>query len=144
MKELLETIIKTRDEKSESEVKMMSPLVLAYVGDAIFEVHVRNYLIARNNVSVHQLHKLATTYVKAKAQSKIISELDQRLKDEERAIVRRGRNQKTGTTPKNADIMDYKYATGFEALIGYLFYIGDMDRLREILELSTEIIRAEQ
>nr|WP_243427920.1 ribonuclease III domain-containing protein [Alkaliphilus hydrothermalis] len=122
---------------------MMAPLVLAYVGDAVFEVFVRNHLVLEKNVSVNALHKSATKYVKAKAQAKIVHTLEPELTEVEWTVVKRGRNQKSATVPKNADLTDYRYATGFEALLGYLFYTGSTERLMEIMAKGIAIINGE-
>lgn len=119
------------------DVKMMSPLQLAYVGDACYELMVRTFLLDKN-LSVNSLHRKATKYVKAEAQSKIVHKLEDVLSEEEKAIVKRGRNTKSHSNPKNANLIDYKYATGFEALFGYL-YLTDQDlRLEEIFKAITE------
>ncbi|KAB3533612.1 Mini-ribonuclease 3 [Alkaliphilus pronyensis] len=128
---------------SERDVRMMAPLVLAYIGDAIFEIYVRNHIIATSNTSVNIMHKRATKYVKAKSQAIIVHALENQLEEDEWQVVKKGRNQKTATSPKNAELIDYKYATGFEALLGYLFYLGKHDRLIEILEKSVVIIEKE-
>ena len=112
---------------------MLSPLQLAYVGDAVYELLVRTYLMERG-LSVGQLHKLTTRYVKAKSQSNIIHALEEDLTEKETSIVKRGRNSKTNTTPKNADMIDYKYATGFEALIGYLYLNEEDERISELFQ----------
>ena len=113
----------------------MSPLVLAYLGDTVYESYIREHLIRQNiNRKVHNLHKLAIQYSKAKAQATIIHELEDELTEEEMKIFKRGRNQKSHTAPKNADIIDYKYATGFEALIGYLYLSEDKERLEYIVK----------
>ena len=119
----------------------MSPLVLAYLGDTVYESHIREHLIRQNiNRKVNNLHKLAIQYSKAKAQATIIHELEDELTEEEMKIFKRGRNQKSHTAPKNADIIDYKYATGFEALIGYLYLSEDKERLEYIVKKGIEII----
>ncbi|KAB3532398.1 Mini-ribonuclease 3 [Alkaliphilus serpentinus] len=143
MADLIDAINNTTPDKDEKEVKMMAPLVLAYMGDSIFEVYIRNYVISRGNFSVHQLHKQATKYVKAKAQATIVHALEKELNEEEWAIVKKGRNQKSATVPKNAELIDYKYATGFEALLGYLYYTGKIQRLKELMEKSIDIINVE-
>ena len=120
--------------------KAMAPLVLAYIGDAIFEAHIRNYLITDKELLVNELHKRATKYVKAKAQAEIVHGLEDELTEEEWKVVKKGRNQKTATSPKNSAITDYRYATGFEALIGYLFYKGETERLTTIMNRGIEII----
>lgn len=126
--------------KSEAEARMMAPLVLAYIGDALYEVFIRNYLINEMTVSVNQYHKRATHYVRAKAQSHVVHALESELSEPEWTIVKRGRNQKSATVPKNADLTEYKYATGFEALLGYLFYIGQYDRLHYLMSKAVALI----
>ena len=119
----------------------MSPLVLAYLGDTVYESYIREHLIRQNiNRKVNNLHKLAIQYSKAKEQATIIHELEDELTEEEMKIFKRGRNQKSHTAPKNADIIDYKYATGFEALIGYLYLSEDKERLEYIVKKGIEII----
>lgn len=115
------------------DIMMLSPLQLAYIGDAVYELLVRTYLM-KKELSVGKLHRLTTKYVKAKAQSDIIHHLDHELTEKEKSIVKRGRNSKTNTTPKNADMIDYKYATGFEALIGYLYLMEENQRLSELFQ----------
>ncbi len=129
--------------KSETEVKMMSPLVLAYIGDAIYEMFIRDYLINKDTISVNKYHKRATGYVKAKAQADAVHALESELTEAEWTIVKRGRNQKSATVPKNANLTDYKYATGFEALLGYLFYTGEYKRLSLIMNKAVEITNKE-
>ncbi|GAB6085521.1 Mini-ribonuclease 3 [Alkaliphilus crotonatoxidans] len=140
MESFIKQMMKGNTIKTEQEVKMMAPLVLAYMGDAIFEVFIRNYLIQTMTVSVNALHKTATKYVKAKAQAEIVHALEPQLSEEEWGIVKRGRNQKSATVPKNAVLSDYRYATGFEALLGYLFYRGEVERLLALMIRSVEII----
>lgn len=118
---------------SESEVRMMSPLRLAYIGDAVYEIMIREYLLAHFGGSMHKLHKESTKYVKAEAQAKIAHMLESKLTEEEMSILKRGRNAKSGTVPKNAKVQDYKYATGFEALVGYLYLLKREDRIMEFL-----------
>lgn len=123
-----------------SSANAMNSLVLAYIGDAVFEVFIRGYLVKENkNILVHQLHKKGITYVKAEAQSNFIKRIMCDLSDEEIRIFKRGRNAKSGTVPKNADIQDYRNATGLEALIGYLYITEKIDRLNEILEMSVTL-----
>ena len=127
-----------------TELITMSPLVLAYLGDTVYESYIREHLIRQNiNKKVNDLHKLAIQYSKAKAQATIIHELQDELTEEEMRIFKRGRNQKPHTSPKNADIIDYKCATGFEALIGYLYLSEDRERLEYIVQKSIEIIERE-
>ncbi len=120
--------------------RTLSPLALAYIGDAVYEVYVREHVMLRGNMPVAKLHRAATGYVKAKAQSDIIHAISDRLTDEETAVFKRGRNAHSYTSAKNADIVDYRHATGFEALIGYLYLDGRSERLAEILAMSMEYI----
>ncbi len=112
----------------------MSPLVWAYVGDAVYELYVRNYFVNTTNLNAHKLHIKSIQYVKAAAQAHILEELIKELTEEEKNIVRRARNTQNHHLPKNANIADYTYATAFEGLIGYLYLTDQTDRLREILE----------
>lgn len=123
------------------EARNMSPLVLAYMGDAVYEVYIRRYLIEKCSTSkVNDLHKKAISFVKAKSQALAVLNLENELSEEESHIVKRGRNQKSNTVPKNADITDYKYATGFECLVGYLHLIDEKDRMENIINKSIEFI----
>ncbi|MGL4911708.1 MAG: Mini-ribonuclease 3 [Romboutsia sp.] len=124
-----------------TELITISPLVLAYIGDTIYETHIREYLIRENtNRKVNDLHKSAVKYVKAKAQATIMHELEEQLTEDELRIFKRGRNQKSHTSPKNADIIDYKHAPGFEALIGYLHLGNERDRLEYIITEGIKIV----
>ncbi|HHN8471729.1 TPA: Mini-ribonuclease 3 [Clostridioides difficile] len=124
-----------------TELVTMSPLVLAYLGDTVYETYIREHLIRQNTQKkVNDLHKLAIKYVKAKAQATIIHEIEIELTEEESKIYKRGRNQKSNTSPKNADIIDYKHATGFEALVGYLCLNNEIERLQYIINKGIKII----
>ena len=124
-----------------SELLTISPLVLAYLGDTVYESYVREYLIKKNiNKKVNDLHKSAIKYVNAKAQATLIHAIEDELTEDEERIYKRGRNQKSHTSPKNADIIDYKHATGFEALIGYLHLNNESDRLNYIISKGIDII----
>ena len=115
------------------EVLQMSPLVWAYMGDAVYEMYVREYVIKQGQCKNGQLHKKSIKYVSANGQVKMLKELEEFLTDDEKDIVRRGRNANPHSHAKNADIVDYKYATGLEALIGYLYLTDDKKRLDDIL-----------
>lgn len=128
------------EQKSEQDVKFIPSLVLAYIGDAVYEVYIRQFIIYKYGGNVNKLHKLSTKFVKAGAQAKIVHALEEELSEEEWVIIKKGRNQKSGSVPKNADLIDYKYATGFEALIGYLFLLGKTKRIEEIIKRGVQII----
>lgn len=122
------------------EAKQLNPLVLAFVGDAIYEVFIRTQLVDRNrNMSVHKLHVEAISYVKAHAQSEFMKIMVDKVTEEEHAIFKRGRNAKSGTIPKNADVQEYKMATGFEALMGFLYLTEQIERLNYFLNLVLDI-----
>ena len=119
-----------------------SPLVLAYMGDAVYEVFIRTQLVVGSgSISVNTLHHKSTGFVKARAQSETLRKIADLLTPEEKDIVRRGRNAKSNTIPKNTDIEEYKHATGFETLIGYLYLSGETGRLLEILQASINTVR---
>ena len=110
-------------------------ITLAYLGDAIYEVYVREHLISTGVAMVDELQKEAIKYVSAKSQSRVLTNLidNDYLIEEEKDIVKRGRNYKRNTHPKNTDIITYKLSTGFEALIGYLYLNNQKDRLNELM-----------
>lgn len=125
------------DTLDKEDIAMLSPLQLAYVGDAVYELLVRTYILEKG-LNVNQLHKKATKYVKADAQSEIIHYLEEHLTEMENNIVKRGRNAKTNTSPKNSSIIDYKYATGFESLFGYLYLTNQNSRIFTLFNLIKE------
>ncbi len=118
--------------------ELLNPLVLAYIGDAVYEVYVRVYIAKKGEIKTNTLHKASISFVSAHAQSDILEEIEDSLTEEELNIVRRGRNAHSNTIPKNASIADYKKATAFEALIGYLFLKSDIKRLEEIIKITLE------
>lgn len=118
---------------SKEDIAMLSPLQLAYIGDAVYELLVRTYLL-KENIPVKKLHNTTINYVKAKAQAQAIHALDEKLSDEEKRLVKKGRNAKSKSMPKNADMLDYKYATGLETLFGYLYLNRDDMRIKELFE----------
>lgn len=124
--------------------KLTNPLVLAFLGDATYAHCVRYHLIARGVAKPHQLHKEANRYVSAKAQANILLSLLPSLTEEEVGVVKRGRNAKSGSTAKNADIIDYRHATAFEALIGYLYLNGQEERIAEIMHQAFAIVEGGQ
>ena len=128
MKELIER------KKDIEEVKLMPPLVWAYVGDAVYELYIRANLVNNTKLNPHKLHVEAIKYVKAQAQAKILEKITEILTEEEKDIVRRGRNAQNHHLPKNANLDEYSHATAFEALIGYLYLTKQDERLNGILE----------
>lgn len=135
----LHQLIMDNGKLSTSDVKMLNPLVLAYIGDSVYDTFVRTLLVSGGYGQVAKLHKMSIEFVKAKAQADILGKITEMLTSEEQDIVRRGRNTKSGTVPKNADIIDYRYATGFEALIGFLYLTGQIGRLMEIIGMIIKV-----
>jgi ribonuclease-3 family protein len=129
-----------RREQLTRDPKLTNPLVLAFLGDATYAHCVRYHLIARGLVKPHQLHMEANRYVSAKAQANILLTLLPTLTEEEQSVVKRGRNAKSGSVAKNADMIDYRHATAFEALIGYLYLNGQEERLAAIVEQAFAIV----
>jgi len=119
---------------------MYSPAQLAYAGDAVYELLVRSYVINSQDTNVNKMHKMTVKFVKAKAQAYIVNILENELTQDEKRIVKRGRNAKVTSSPKNAELMDYRYATGFEALLGYLYLNNELDRLMELFNRIIEIL----
>lgn len=115
------------------EPEQLPALALAYIGDAVFELQVRLTLINMGKVKVKELHKEAVKIVRAKNQAAVLHAIENSLSEEEMSVVRRGRNAKSGRAPKNTDIIDYRYSTAFEGLIGYLFLKGREDRIQQII-----------
>jgi len=113
-----------------------SPLVLAYLGDAVFELYVRAMLVGEANTSVNELHRRAREFVSAGAQAGMYHLLLDELTEEEQAVMKRGRNAKTNTA-RNAPVNDYRHATGLEALFGYLYMKGEHDRALWLFERCT-------
>ena len=115
-----------------------SPLVLAYIGDSVFDVIVKSILVSRSNAPVNVLNKRASFLVRAVAQSKMVDIIMPLLTEKEANIYRRGHNSKPGTTAKNASVADYMRATGFEAVIGYLYLNDEDERLMELASAAIE------
>lgn len=121
-------------------LKNVNTTALAYMGDAVYEQAVREHILGRGSYHVKNLHFLATQFVRASAQAQIIRELFDDLTAEEQALVKRARNRKSATRAKNADPVTYKWATAFEALVGYLYLAEENDRLQWLLTSAIEII----
>ena len=120
----------------EQELNQRSPLTWAYIGDCVYELYVRNKLVNETRLKPHELHIKAIEYVKAKAQADMLKKIEESLTEEEKDIVRRGRNTQNHHLPKNSNVQEYMYATAFEALIGYLYLCNKKQRAKEIIELA--------
>ena len=113
---------------------------LAYIGDAVYEVYVRRYLMKDSREQVSKLHKKAVKYVSAKAQACVIENIIDNMEEDILAIFKRGRNATSNTVPKNTDVVTYKIATGFEAVVGFLYLIEDNARLDNFITKAFDII----
>lgn len=140
----MEKDVDKKEVLSHRDVERISPLSLAYLGDTVYESYIREYLIKRNMfLKINSLHKEAIKYVSATAQSKAIKAIESELTEEELSVFKRGRNHKKNTSAKNASPIEYKHSTGFEAVMGYLYLLGDIDRLDYLVEKCIEVIESE-
>ncbi|MER2089281.1 MAG: Mini-ribonuclease 3 [Sporosarcina sp.] len=124
------------------DVKQIKALALAYMGDAVYEQAIREHLLRSGRVKPNVLHREATHYVSAKSQASTLKMMQETgfLTEEEEAVMRRGRNAKSGSVPKNTDVVTYNYSSGFEAVIGYLHLLGRTERVQEIIGESIRFI----
>ncbi len=122
----------------EVDIRTYSPLTLAYIGDAIYDLVIRTIVVERGNTSPNKLHKKTVKYVSAVVQAKLVDGLWEELTQEEQEICRRGRNAKSYTTAKNASVIEYRKATGLEALCGYLYLQGRQERLLSLIKKAIE------
>ncbi len=120
--------------------KMLSPLTLAFLGDSVYEIMVRNYVISKANISANKLNKLSTSYVNASAQAIVYNHFKEILNEEELNMMKRGRNANTTKAPRRQNPTEYRRATGVECLFGYLYLIGDSNRLDYLFNMAIKII----
>lgn len=124
----------------EIDIRTYSPLALAYIGDAIYDLVIRTIVVERGNTSANKLHKKTVNYVNARIQAQMIEALMDELTEEEAAVYKRGRNAKSYTTAKNASVIEYRKATGFEALCGYLYLTGKQERMLTLIKKAVELV----
>lgn len=129
----IDSYIKEQFDIPEVDIHTYSPLALAYIGDGVFDLVVRTVILGKGNTKPNQLHLRASRIVKAQTQAQMVEALEDVLSEEERDVYRRGRNAKSQSTAKNASLADYRKATGFEALVGYLYLT---DRFQRVVELT--------
>ena len=122
----------------EVDLRTLSPLTLAFVGDCVYDLILRTVIVERHNASPNQLHREKSRLAKAPAQAEMAEALQEHLTEEELAVYRRGRNAKSHTTAKNASVLDYRKATGLEVLYGWLYLSGREERLLQLLRLSLD------
>ena len=120
----------------EVDLRTLSPLTLAFVGDCVYDLILRTVIVERHNASPNQLHREMSRLAKAPSQAEMAEALQEELTQEELAVYRRGRNAKSHTTAKNASVLDYRKATGLEALYGWLYLSGQEERLLQLIRLS--------
>jgi len=132
------TYLKKQFALPDVDIRTYSPLVLAYIGDGIYELIIRTILVDRGNCQANALHKRASGYVKASAQAAMILSIREELSEEERRAYKRGRNARTLSMAKHATMSDYRQATGFEALMGYLYLTGQMTRMIDLIKMGME------
>lgn len=123
-------------ELKDQDIRSYSPLTLAYIGDGVYELIIRTILVKKGNCPVNRLHKKASSLVKAAAQSNIMEIIEEKLTPEELSVYRRGRNAHSPTMAKNATMADYRRATGFEALMGYLYLKEDYSRMVTLIRMG--------
>ena len=122
----------------EVDIRTYSPLVLAYIGDVVYELVIRSLLVGKGNAQVNRLHRRASSLVNAAAQSAAFERIREELTEEELHVFRRGRNANSATMAKHATMTDYRRATGFEALMGYLYLTGQTERIYTLVRLGFE------
>ena len=120
----------------DQDLRSYSPLTLAYIGDGVYELIIRTILVKKGNCPVNRLHKKASSLVKAGAQSAIMEVIEEKLTPEELSVYRRGRNAHSPTMAKHATMADYRRATGFEALMGYLYLKEDNTRMLTLIRMG--------
>lgn len=138
MEESLITYLNEQFHREDVDIRTYSPLTLAYIGDAIYDLLIRTLLVEKGNTQVNKLHKRASGLVKAEKQSQMIEILEPHFTKEEEQVYKRGRNAKSFTSAKNASIADYRRATGFEAVMGYLYLTGKYHRMIDLVKLGLE------
>jgi len=125
-------------ELSEVDIKTYSPLTLAYIGDGIYDLIIRTLVVSKGNQKVNHMHRETSEMVKAAAQSEMIEILLPELTEKETEVYKRGRNAKSATMAKNATMADYRRATGFEALMGYLYLNNEMERILYLIKVALD------
>ncbi|MGI9952477.1 ribonuclease III domain-containing protein [Moorellaceae bacterium AZ2] len=125
------------------QVEELSPLVLAYVGDAVYELLVRSYLVQGGKTRVDALHREAVEFVAAVNQARLVPRVEERLTPEEKEVLRRGRNARPGHLPRHATPLEYRYSTALETLFGYLYLKGNWSRLQQVFAAVCELVEGD-
>ena len=140
MEKGIDAYIREQFDIKEVDIRTYSPLTLAYIGDGIFDLVIRSIVVGRGNTRANELHRRTSHIVKARTQAEMVEKLLPQLTEEEKDIYRRGRNAKSPTMAKNATMSDYRKATGFEALMGYLYLTDQFDRILVLVKKGLEEI----
>ncbi|SFQ03329.1 ribonuclease-3 family protein [Lachnospiraceae bacterium XBB1006] len=138
LEEGIDRYIKEQFDIPDVDIRSYSPLTLAYIGDGIFDLIIRTIVVGKGNTRASELHKRTSNVVKAASQSAMMEKLKPYLTEEEEAVYRRGRNAKSPTMAKNATMSDYRRATGFEALMGFLYLTDQVPRLIELVKIGLD------
>lgn len=128
----------------EVDIKEYSPLTLAYIGDSIYDLMIKSLIVNEGNRQVQKLHKETSSYVQASAQSEMMRIIQEHLTEEERTVYKRGRNAKSVSPAKNQSMTDYRRATGFEALIGYLYLSREWKRMADLVKMGLDGLKGEK
>ncbi len=144
MNKPIQDLLKITSGELSHKANTYSPLALAYIGDGVYEIFVRTYVINRGNMPVNKMHKASRELVRASSQAKIYFLIEEMLTEAEDAVLRRGRNAKSVSIPKNGNVNEYRHATGLEALIGYLYIEGKVDRIQELIDAGLEKLLSEE
>ena len=134
----IQDLLKITSGEVSHKANSYSPLALAYIGDGVYEIFIRTYVINRGNMPVNKMHKSSRELVRASSQAKIYFLIEEMLTEEEEAVLRRGRNAKSVSIPKNGNVNEYRHATGLEALIGYLYIEGKIERIKELIDTGLD------
>ncbi len=137
-KTIVEGLLEVTSVPMNHKANSYSPLALAYIGDGVYEMFIRTYVINKGNAPVNKMHKASRELVRASAQAKIYYLIEDALTEAEMAVLKRGRNAKSISVPKNGDVTEYRHATGLEALIGYLYIDGQIERIKELIDLGLQ------
>jgi ribonuclease-3 family protein len=136
----IDSYIKAQFDIRDVDIKTYSPLALAYIGDGVFDLVIRSVIVAKGNTRASQLHRRTSQIVKAATQAQMAEALEPYMTETEQDIFRRGRNAKSPTMAKNASMSDYRKATGFEALVGYLYLTDQFERIVELTKRASDAL----
>lgn len=144
MEKGIDAFIREKFQIPDNDIRTYSPLTLAYIGDGIYDLVIRSIVVGQGNTRASQLHRKTSQMVKAHAQSAMVEWILPYLNEEEKAVYKRGRNAKSATMAKNATMVDYRRATGFEALMGYLYLTDQTDRLLNLVKVGLDAFLQEE